>query len=156
MGGNGKRTGATKDVSGMIHGDHRMLIPKGAKPKEASEAEKPNEAAEADKPKKASSQKQNLISNETNFAMLLTQVVEKLIQRPSKTLELEAAKQKKARKLRNQNRALRGFVAKTKLTCRINDAAHLNFHLDLLAQCWVILQKHMHCVSSDPGATMES
>ena len=30
-----------------------MLIPKGAKPKEASEAEKPNKVAEAEKPKEA-------------------------------------------------------------------------------------------------------
>ena len=104
----------------MIHGDHRMLIPKGLKQKEASEAEKPNEAAEAEKPKNASLQKQNLISNKTNLAMLLTQVVEKLIQRPSKTLEVEAAKQKKARKLRNQKRALRGLVAKTKLAFQRN------------------------------------
>ena len=77
----------------MIHGDHRMLIPKGLKQKEASEAEKPNEAAEAEKPKNASLQKQNLISNKTNLAMLLTQVVDKLIQCPSETLE--AAKTKK-------------------------------------------------------------
>ena len=56
------------------------------------EAEKPNEAAEAEKPKEASLQKQNLISNETNLVMLLTQVVEKPIQCPSETLE--AAKTK--------------------------------------------------------------
>ena len=56
-----------------------MLTPKGAKPQEASEAEKPNEASEAEKSKEASSQKQNLISNERNLAMLATHVVEKLI-----------------------------------------------------------------------------
>ena len=56
-----------------------MLTPKGAKPQEASEAEKPNEASEAEKSKEASSQKQNLISNERNSAILATHVVEKLI-----------------------------------------------------------------------------
>ena len=40
-----------------------MLIPKGAKPKEASQAEKPNKASGAEKSKEALSQKQKLISN---------------------------------------------------------------------------------------------
>ena len=57
-----------------------MLIRKGANPKEALETEIPNEACEAEKPKQASLAKQNLISSQTNLAMLLTQVVEKLIQ----------------------------------------------------------------------------
>ena len=61
-----------------------MLTPEGAKP---------NEASAAEKQKEASSQKQNLISKETNFAMLLRHFVEKLIQRPSETLE--AAKKAK-------------------------------------------------------------
>ena len=61
-----------------------MLIRKGANPKlgpkEALETEIPNEACKAEKPKQASLAKQNLISSQTNLAMLLTQVVEKLIQ----------------------------------------------------------------------------
>ena len=58
----------------------KMLIRKGANPKEALDTEIPNEACEAEKPKQASSAKQNLISSQTNLVMLLTHVVEKLIQ----------------------------------------------------------------------------
>ena len=42
---------------------------------------------------KASSQETNLISFETNLAMLVTQVMEKLIQRPSETLQAAKTKE---------------------------------------------------------------
>ena len=74
MGGNGQRTAGT--------GAPKNGATKNAKPKEALEADKPNESSKAEKSKEASLQNQNLISNETNLAMLLTQVVEKRIQRP--------------------------------------------------------------------------
>ena len=63
-------------------------------------------ALEAEKPKESSPavQKQNLICSKTNLATLLTQFVEKLIQRTLETLE--AAKAKEALEAEKQKESL--------------------------------------------------